>query len=71
MSRETIAKYGSSNLSYTSAPVNYTTTTYTTSAVPNTTYTATYTAPIDAKASQIETRTFLNENTNNIETKSY
>ncbi|KAL4485452.1 hypothetical protein ABPG72_008320 [Tetrahymena utriculariae] len=69
MSRETIAKYGSSSLNYTSAPANYTTTTYTTSAVP--TYTATYTAPIDAKASQIETRTFLNENTNNIETKSY
>lgn len=81
MSRETIAKYGTSNVAYTSTtPATYTTSTYTPTyttstytapAVPTTTYTTTYTAPIDAKASQIETRTYLNENTNNIETKNY
>lgn len=68
MSRETISKYGTSNVNYSDTPATYTATTYTAPVYTTTNYTTSFNAPLDVKSSRIETRTYLNENTNNIET---
>lgn len=64
MSRDTIARYGVSTGVPSPSPVTYTSTqVYNSNPI--------YTIPPEVKASHIETRTFLNENTNTIETRVY